>query len=165
MNWELFWIACSSISTFLAVIVALFIPYHQMYTQKKKKIKLRLDLAHVYEGDIKKDSRLCISFLNQGNRDVTINTLYLKTKDKILMLNPYFNIPPNALPVKVEIDNSATIYHSAEDIVAVAQRLIKEGDVNEKDKIVFVSGDSGGKRYNFVTSRTYQYFAELLIDK
>ena len=78
INPDIFWSAFTAISTFLAVLVALFYPIYQNRAQRK------LEVNQTINYDFEKGLvRLVITIDNIGNRNILINSMGFMSENKI----------------------------------------------------------------------------------
>ena len=165
------WEAVSSIATILAVLTALFITKWQdiinnrknmmiswLYVEKKENN--RVATPNIF--DISQIDEICIRFINTGNRRVILDVAYIKLN---CSEKPAFYLSPDAkvtgvekstkFPFILDPEMASQIYISFSWFNNTVYTLIKEGRINENDKINIVVKDSTGKEYLHNTNQKY----------
>jgi len=110
MNWEAF----AAISTFLAVLTALFIHFFQYFSQKKTRLKIHL----VTKGRYSEDKKIYIVASNLGIIPETITRVLIKNKNgKLIELsNQDFDLPKTLRPHEVIHLDSPYIAHNLDKV-------------------------------------------------
>lgn len=110
INWEAF----AAISTFLAVLTALFIHFYQYYYQKKIRLKIHL----ATKGRYSEDKKIYIVASNLGMIPETITRVLLKNKkgEVIELSIQDFDLPKTLRPHEVIHLDSPYIAHNLDNV-------------------------------------------------
>lgn len=142
---SIFWNALGSISTTLAVLIALF----QYSMQNRKRIKLSFNQSTIVGPGFSGDKFLVLTIANVGLRTINIQSWRFILKGKIHYLT--FPISPYGqtieFPISVATEESYDLYFSLENF----KNLMRKGfDLNKK-MTMYVT-DSVGSRYYLKTT-------------
>ena len=154
------WNALSTIATFLAVIVALFIPYLQDIISNRKNIKIEWKYTH--GSSLDKYADILITLVNTGNRKVVIRQIKFMLKDgrKVPYDNIYikFNLLNITLPRAFEIEEIGTIKIFGYDFKSFIEKNKFEPLQQE---IILVVVDTTGKEWLHRTGCQYSDYIKL----
>ncbi|MBN6826740.1 hypothetical protein JRG48_10470 [Staphylococcus caprae] len=144
INPDIFWSAFTAISTFLAVLVALFYPIYQNRAQRK------LEVNQTINYDFEKGLvRLVITIDNIGNRNILINSMGFMSENKI-------NITQNKLlknsemrpPFIIKKNDTKIIIYEYNNGESFTDKESAKLDINKVFYKKISLLDSLGKSYN-----------------
>ena len=168
------WEVVTSISTILAVLVALFITKWQDIINNKKKLSIswlyiekigekRLGFPNITDRILKDE--ICIRITNIGNRSVFLDTVFIEIK---CSKTPAFFLSPDVLvtgsvqitkfPFLLEPEMVSQFYISFSWFTDAVCSLIKEEKIKENDEIKIAVKDSTGNIYQYNTHQKYSLF-------
>jgi hypothetical protein len=145
MDWDLFWNAATSIATFLAVVIALIMPWWQTKVMYRKSVKINF-----YKGQMIPDgiSGVCISVINTGNKEVAINSLNIKCNKGLF---GYIKLSKLQYPIILKPEMEKHDFLPYEPFANSILQAINKGNLGLNDKLVVIATDVTGKQYKLKT--------------
>ena len=160
--WTLVITGLGTIATFSAVLVALY----QTRLANKKKLKLTFE----YNTIILLDPPVLyvsMSVANTGNKDIILDSWRIVCKSKQhcqIMTDLADNSIEKALsvklPYKLEPEERKTFYFKKDKFLELLKEKVENGELSEKDKVLFLVRDSIGKDYFVKSSKSIKYYLE-----
>lgn len=140
---DIFWSAFTAISTFLAVLVALFYPIYQNCSQRK--LEIHQSINYDFENGL---VRLVVTIDNIGNRNILINSMGFMTENKInITQNKLLKISEMRPPFIIKKNDTKIIIYEYNHGKSFTDEESKDLDINRDFHKKIVLLDSSGKTY------------------
>jgi len=149
-----FWTALSAISTFLLVVVVLFMPLRQggaLWQRKKLKIRFSQSIGAV--DFIRTFKCWSLEMSNVGNRKIVVEQIYIPLlgKEKYLFIPGTSRFKSLQLPCKIDVKNQESFLIEDKQFSESFKELLEQNKVKRRTKIIIVIEDTAGKRYSYKT--------------
>lgn len=165
MNWSVFWEAAGAISTFAAVVVALW----QTRYANKKKAKLsfvdKITISPAFPigtiGYMPETQYVGLEVTNIGNRKIIIKSFFLEMPDNYRAIIQPAQTPIGSisLPTELDIEESVFLPWEKEKFLKFIEN---EKDLPKDKKMFFCITDSTGVTYKCKTKKNLSEYLKLI---